>query len=201
MSVMKWLALAAIIAGAFAAGLQVSRQKAAIASRIGGAQNPASSGKDGVSDLKSSVELKRALGEVFAKHAGGDRLLAFVELLNRTPVSQLGELIGQLQFCPYPDERAEFLKLAYAKWTLAEPQAALANAEAASLHAGKLDPLPLVFETWAGTNPQAALAAARQLANLVYRTKEINAVLDIWVTSNQMAALAALKALHTGQGD
>jgi len=141
------------------------------------------------------------LADIFSKHTGGERVAAFIALLQKTPVKGLGALIDQLVFCPYPTQRAEFLKLAYAQWTLADPKGALAHALAASRRTGTLDPLPLVFDTWVGLDAPAALQAAQQLANRANRISEINAVLQAWVESDPVTALSALQGLPPGLAD
>lgn len=128
-------------------------------------------------------------------------MFAFVELLQKTPVAELGPLIDELDYCPFSQERSEFLKLAFAKWTVGNPSAALAQALLMSKRGGVIEPLPWVFDAWASMDAKAALEAAQRIENLAYRKREINDILDTLVESNPQAALAAMNNLPKGMAD
>jgi hypothetical protein len=197
------LALTAL-ALAFGAGWQFS--PAPTAKRALAAAKPSSPSKKMLTAAPNNAprtpwDPKGALAQVFTKHAGGDRFVAFLDLLKTIPANGFAALVDALYSCPYPGERPDFLKMAYSMWVTQNPQAAFVHALAESRRTGALEPVPYVIEAWAGLDPQAALAAAKQIPGTSQRGKIVNSVLQNWVEIDPKSAYAALRALPPGIGD
>ncbi len=135
------------------------------------------------------------------QYAGTERLLAIAKLVEKTPVAQLASLLDQMRNCPRELARQAINDMILAKWTAADPQAALAYATIISLRSGDPALLNSVFTLWAATDPKAALAAAFALKNASFRIVGVNTVLAAWAEGKDpLGAVAAAKRLPPGQG-
>ena len=143
----------------------------------------------------------RSLVAVLALPTSMERLFAFAQYVQATPVEDIGILIEKLERLPNSAEKQQFEELAYGKWTSVDPLPALAQAIIAAKRAGTLEPLPWVFEVWARHDAATALESARRLESADQRTKMVGTVLAAWVQEQPLAALAALKSLSKGQRD
>jgi hypothetical protein len=135
-----------------------------------------------------------ALGEIFAKTIGGQRLLALAQLVQDTPVENLAGLIEEAMHAPYA-EKDDFLKLAYAKWLAADPAAAFTHAKDLALRANTYEPMPKVLAVWAMADPKAALAAAQTLANANFRRNALRDVLTAWAQADPASAIATARTM------
>ncbi len=139
-----------LICGAFVAGVKYQQgiQAAEMKAPRDVRPKPRSVAHNPIKPIGEGWNPHDALGEIFSTTVGGQRLLALAELVQKSPVDQLAGLIQEAMRSPYA-EKDDFLKLAYAKWLAADPQAAFAHACSLALHANTYEPLPKVLAVWA----------------------------------------------------